>query len=262
MPRLWAPVAGPTTVRCSLHLSALLLLLAPRTAAAQVLQTLGRDGAGEPESGRPHLRPREGLQMAFSAGLRFPMGDATHAPGDSLAARYSYQLPLTLDIGAKVTKNIYAGGYLGWSWGAEGNANSVEEYCDDDDSNLSNDISCSTHAYRVGLEAQYHLSPEAEYNPWFGYGFGLETVNQSLRDAPRGFRQSTQSTALTLARLNLGVDYRSRSGVGMGLFSEASAGRFFHTRTEVDGNATYAGGVDDAAFHLWVGAGLRLVLFP
>jgi len=200
--------------------------------------------------------------MAASTGLRFHMGDASGAPGDTLGARYSYQLPVTLDLGFKLTPDVYLGGYLGFAYGAEGNADLIEDYCDDDDGNLSNDISCSVLSYRIGAALQYHFVPGGEYNPWVGYGFGLETVDQSLQDAPRGFKQSTQTTAVTLAKLNLGVDYRGRSGIGVGLLSEAAAGRFFHTRTEIDGVATYAGGIDQPAYHLWVGAGVRLVLFP
>ncbi len=199
--------------------------------------------------------------MAASAGLRFPMGDASGAPKDTLAARYGYQLPLTLDIGSKLTPEIYVGAYLGIGYGAEGNADRVEHYCADD-TDLENNISCSVMAYRIGAQAQYHFVPGGQYNPWVGYGFGLETVNQTLEDTTRDVEQSTQSTAVTLARLDLGVDYRGRNGMGAGLFSEVAVGRFFHTRTEIDGDATYAGGIDEPAYHCWVGAGVRLVLFP
>ncbi|HEU5073793.1 MAG TPA: hypothetical protein VFU02_06465 [Polyangiaceae bacterium] len=221
-----------------------------------------RDTGAEMSGQRPYLKAREGLQMAFNTGLRFPMGDATAARGDTLAARYSYQLPLVFDIGSKVTPPVHVGGYAGFAWGAEGSADAVEEYCDDDDGDLSNDISCSTYAYKAGLQAQYHLAPSARYNPWLGYGAGVELVSQSLNDSTRRFEERTLSTALTLAKVDLGVDFRSRSGVGMGLYSEASVGRFVHSRTEINGDATYVGKVEDPAWHVWLGAGLRLVLFP
>lgn len=200
--------------------------------------------------------------MAFSTGLRFPMGDASGAPGDTLAARYSYQLPLVFDIGSKVTPNVHVGGYAGVAIGAEGNADSVEDYCDDDDGDLANDISCATYAYKVGAQAQYHFAPSARYNPWLGYGAGVELVSQSLNDSTRGFEERTLSTALTVGKFDLGVDFRSRSGMGMGLYSEASVGRFVNSRTEINGEATYVGKVVDPAWHVWLGAGFRLVLFP
>ncbi|HEY6723105.1 MAG TPA: hypothetical protein VI197_03710 [Polyangiaceae bacterium] len=229
---------------------------------AQVTQPMYRDAGAPAANERPYSKPREGLQMAFSTGLRFPMGDATGAHGDTLAARYSYQLPLVFDIGSKVTRHVHVGGYAGFAWGAEGNADAVEEYCDDDDSDLSNDISCSTRAYKIGLQAQYHLAPAARYNPWAGYGAGVELVSQSLNDSTRRFEERTLSTALTVAKVDLGVDFRSRGGIGLGLYSEASVGRFVHSRTEINGEATYVGKVDDPAWHVWLGAGLRLVLFP
>ena len=232
-------------------------------ATAQVPEAMMRDARGASPTGeRPYLKAREGLQMAFSTGLRFPMGDASGAPGDTLAARYSYQLPLVLDIGSKVTPHVHVGGYAGFAYGVEGNADAVEEYCDDDDDDLSNDISCATYAYKAGIQAQYHLAPSSRYNPWLGYGTGVELVSQSLNDSTRHFEERTLSTAFTVAKVDLGVDFRSRSGIGMGLYSEASVGRFLHSRTEINGETTYVGKVDDRAWHVWLGAGLRLVLFP
>src|SRR5688572_27293580 len=80
-------------------------------ATGQVPEAMMRDTGAPPTGERTYLKAREGLQMAFSTGLRFPMGDASGAPGDTLAARYSYQLPLVLDIGSKVTPHVHLGGY-------------------------------------------------------------------------------------------------------------------------------------------------------
>lgn len=237
-------------------------LLGPSPANAQVLESMHDMGAAADPGERPHLAARRGLQMAALTGLRFPMGDATHESGDTLAARYSAQLPLVLEIGTKLTEHVHVGGYLGMAFGFEGSADGVEKYCDDDDDNLNNDVSCSVYAYRAGIQAQYHLAPSAEYNPWFGYGFGVETFIQKLQDSPRNFEERTQTTGLNVAKLDLGVDYRAKRGVGMGLYSEASVGRFLHSRTEINGNATYVGKLEDPAWHLWLGAGVRLVLFP
>jgi len=231
-------------------------------ASAQVPSGMDYGASAPSASERAYLKAREGLQMAFSTGLRFPMGDATGASGDTLAARYSYQLPLVLDIGSKVTRHVHVGGYAGFAYGVEGNADAVEDYCDDDDGDLANDISCATYAYKLGLQAQYHFAPSARYNPWVGYGTGVELVSQSLNDSTRRFEERTLSTALTVAKVDLGVDFRSRSGIGLGLYSEASVGRFVHSRTEINGEATYVGKVEDPAWHVWLGAGLRLVLFP
>jgi len=242
--------------------SALGCLTLTAVAPAQVSGVMDYGTTAPPQGERPYLKAREGLQMALSTGLRFPMGDASGAPGDTLAARYSYQLPLVFDIGSKVTPNIHVGGYAGFAYGVEGNADTVEDYCDDDDGDLANDISCATLAYKLGVQAQYHLAPSARYNPWVGYGTGVELVSQSLNDSTRRFEERTLSTSFTVAKVDLGVDFRSRSGMGLGLYSEASVGRFFHSRTEINGEASYVGKVDDPAWHVWLGAGLRLVLFP
>lgn len=209
------------------------------------------------DGGRP---ARTGFQMALRTGLAFPSGNATAAPGDSLARRYSKQWPLHLDLGAKVTEHVYLGGYFAFAFGAEGNDAAISEYCNDDDSNLENDISCSAHSVRFGVQAQYHFLPDEGTNPWLGYGVGIESTTQRLLDEPRGYDEQTTTTGITYAKLDAGLDFRLR--VGLGLYAEAAIGRFTDSSTEVNGRKVYDGAIDERAWHMWLTTGARLVIFP
>jgi hypothetical protein len=237
-----------------------LVLFYPAVGSAQVMHAVDQEAESPTE--RPYAPARLGFQMAARLGLRFPTGQATGAPGDTLARRYSYQLPLALDVGYKVTKHVLLGGYLGFAYGAEGSQKDIDGYCEDDDSGLSNDVSCSVFDYRMGILGQYHFIPAGKYNPWLGYSFGLEAVSQTLNDKPRGFKENTLTIGITYAKLDGGMDFRGKDGLGFGIYSEAAIGRYVSSRTEINGYTTYAGPIDDQHWHAWLGGGIRAVLLP
>lgn len=207
--------------------------------------------------GRP---AHTGFQMAFRTGAAFPLGKATQQRGDSLARRYSWQWPLQIELGAKVTPNVHVGGYFTMAFGAEGDDAAIEEYCDDDDSNLENDIGCSALGLRLGVHAQYHFRPDQTVNPWLGYGIGFESTTQVLQDRPRGYEESTTASGITYAKLDAGLDFRLP--VGLGPYLETAFGRFTKSSTNINGNKTFSGSIDDRAWHAWFTLGVRLVLFP
>jgi hypothetical protein len=198
--------------------------------------------------------------MAFRTGLAFPSGKASGTAGDSLARRYSWHWPLQLDLGSKVTEHVHVGGYMGFSIGAEGNDIDVEEYCDDDDSNLENDISCNAYGFRIGAQAQYHFAPDQTTNPWLGYGIGIESHTQSLQDRPRGYSERTTASGITYAKLDAGLDFRLP--VGLGIYGEAALGRYTKSTTYIRGERVSTGAIDDRDWHLWLIFGVRLVVFP
>ena len=209
------------------------------------------------DGGRP---ARTGFQMAFRTGVAFPLGKATQAPGDSLASRYSWQWPLQIDLGAKVTQHVHVGGYFTLAFGAEGDDAAIEQYCDDDDADLENDIGCSAVGFRLGVQGQYHFRPDQTVNPWLGYGLGLEATTQVLQDTPRGYEESTTSSGITYAKLDAGLDFRLP--VGLGPYLEVAFGRFTKSSTRINGDSTFSGSIDERAWHAWFTLGVRLVVFP
>jgi hypothetical protein len=226
-------------------------------AFARPANAVEADAAPAPasETARP---AKTGFQAHFRTGVSAPMGDASGDPGDKLARRYAWQVPFALDLGAKVTRFVFVGGYLHLGFGAEGSDARVEDLCDDDDEDWENDVGCSAVSVRLGLEAQYHFEPAARMNPWLGYGIGFEAGIQSITDNT-GYRENNTASGITWAQLSGGLDFRH--AVGIGPFAEFAFGRYTTTRTET-GNQVSTTKIDDRAWHVWTTVGLRMVVRP
>lgn len=214
-----------------------------------------------PLSANPEGPPaRTGFQAAFRTGFSFPMGDASNVSADTLGRRYAWQVPVAIDLGAKITRSVFVGGYLHLGFGSEGSDSEVSGFCDDNDSNLENDVSCSVVTIRLGLEGHYQFQPAGRVNPWVGYGIGFESAVQSLTDRQHGYSESNTSSGFTYAQLSGGFDLRS--AVGIGPFGELALGQFTKGTTEQNGRKVFSGGIDDPAWHAWLTIGLRLVVRP
>jgi hypothetical protein len=203
---------------------------------------------------------RTGFQAAFRTGFSFPMGDATGVPADTLGRRYAWQVPIAIDLGAKVTPSIFIGSYLHLGFGAEGSDTEVVRYCDDNDSNLENDVSCSVVTVRLGLEGNYQFQPDQRINPWVGYGIGFESAIQSLTDRQRGYSETNTSSGVTYAQLAGGFDFRAL--LGFGPYAELALGRFNKVSVEQNGRKTFSGDIEDRAWHAWLTLGVRMVVRP
>lgn len=206
---------------------------------------------------------RTGFQMHYGMSAAIPAGNATGAEGDDLSARYSWQFVLMdLGLGAKVTESIYVGGFLGIGLGVEGSDARVERACDDNDSNLENDIACSAASFHLGLEMRYGFAPGAKTNPWIGYGIGVGAAEQTIHDRVRGRREETWISGLEWARLSAGADIRLGRIAGLGPAVTMGLGHFDHTRTEVNGETVFDGPIEDKSVHAWITVGLRWVVLP
>jgi hypothetical protein len=199
--------------------------------------------------------------MAFRLGLAFPAADATGESGDSLGSRYAWQIPIAIDIGAKVTERAFVGGYFGIGFGSTGSDSRVEAACNDDDDDLENDISCSALTMRAGLAGHYAFQPGERMNPWLGYGFGYEGATATISDSERAYRETVSMSGYTYGELMGGLDLRN-SAVGAGPFASIAVGQFTHSSTEVDERRLFGGEVDDRALHVWLTFGMRIVVNP
>ncbi len=201
---------------------------------------------------------KTGFQAHFFSGVALPAGKATGEPGDALGKRYAWQIPFGVDLGGKLTRSVYLGGYLVITVGSEGSDRLVEALCDDDDQDWENDVRCSAVNVRLGVETEYGFDPGGHVNPWLGYGFGMEAAVQSIHDAT-GYGENNTASGITWAQLSGGFDVRN--AVGWGPFLELSLGRYMTTRTEVGGQHSTTD-IDERAFHVWATLGMRLVVRP
>jgi opacity protein-like surface antigen len=209
--------------------------------------------APPPRAVDPRIPPAaRGFQAALRSGVQFPWGEASDAEGDSLGARYAWQVPLLIDVGFKLDKPWFLGLYGGVGYGAVGSGDAAEQAC------AEKNVSCSTVSYQLGVQAQYHLAASDQLNPWLGVGAGYELFQQSLTAGK--YQEEQRTSGVTLLKLMLGLDYRGTFGFGP--FAEVSVGRFQATRTLVDGGESHEGSVDPSAWHGFVAIGARLVVLP
>ncbi len=69
------------------------------------------------EGGSSAPAARTGFQLAVRAGYAVPMGKFDAGAGEDMSNVFSGQVPFTVDVGAKVTENIFLGGYAGLAVG-------------------------------------------------------------------------------------------------------------------------------------------------
>lgn len=204
--------------------------------------------APPPRAVPAHIPPAaRGFQAALRTGVALPWGRASEDAGDELSARTGLQLPVVIDAGFKLNKPLFLGVYGGVGFGSGAVRTCSAENFD-----------CSAVSYQLGVQAQYHFGASEPINPWLGYGLGYEILTQSLGTAD--YSESQTSSGVTFAKLGLGVDFRGF--VGLGPFLEVSAGRFTRASTSVDDAEVHDGPVDDAAWHGFFSAGVRLVVLP
>lgn len=186
------------------------------------------DGAGDEKK----------FQLALRLGYALPLGDVSD--GSKLSDGTSGQLPIWIDAGYLVTPNILVGVY--------------GQYGIVFVKDCPSGASCSGHDIRLGVQGQYHISPQQSVDPWFGLGFGYEIFGAS--QSANG--QSADLTVKGFEFLNLqgGADFRVGSAFSIGPFVALSLGKYSTAKVtspfgDVDGD------IEKTAMHEWLTLGLK-----
>ncbi|HEY0469735.1 MAG TPA: hypothetical protein VGC79_36345 [Polyangiaceae bacterium] len=190
-------------------------------------------------------RARTGFQMDIRTGYSVPFGSAFN--GMKLSDTSSGQVPILVDIGAKVIPQLFVGGYTGFAIGGAGG--DFEAGC-----NASN-ADCLTLRFHLGVEAQYHILPAGRVNPWLGYGLGFESFGQSRTVG--GVSTTRTLSGFEFARFMGGVDFRVHRVFGVGPFVDLSMASFSRVS-----NGSSSTSITDRATHEWLTIGARFVFFP
>ncbi len=170
-----------------------------------------------------------GFAFGVRAAWAFPFGDlnATDTLGNNIAG----QLPIWLEAGWRFTRNIYAGIYGQYAFGFSNNCP------------ISTD--CSTHGYRLGIEAIYNFAPDGWLQPWAGLGFGYEWLYVT-----RAGQDSTYK-GFELGHVQAGLDLAVSKQLSVGPFASVSLlGKY--TSQSANGVSN-----DISATHEWVQVGLK-----
>jgi hypothetical protein len=163
-----------------------------------------------------------------------PLGRAS-ADGSLLIERATFQFPLWLDVGYRVTPHFYVGGFFNLGYIAT--------------LGCSSSRTCTGTDVRFGAMAAYHSNPEGT-DSWLGAGLGYEILHLDRSRATR----SDESTLAGFEIINLqaGIDFKSSRSFRLGPYGGFTFSKF--VSASEDGQS-----VEDfpTAFHHWISLGLR-----
>lgn len=208
----------------------------------------------EPSKPDPNAPPaeRKGVQFALRAGYAHPLGQLTALEGNAMSVATTGHFALQVDVGGRFAKALYLGGYLGFGVGGVGSVG--DGICG------SAGISCGASAVRGGVQARYHFGPAERWDPWAGFGFGVE--NLSIHAGRGGATQEERIWGIDFARLSGGVNYRISRFVGAGPVLEGAIGSYLHQTVLLNDAVATSAGVDHVGVHMWLSAGVQLVMLP
>jgi outer membrane protein W len=202
--------------------------------------------------------PQAGMSFGLRTGYSMPSGQVGKAgPTDKvsdLGDSVKGMVPLWLDIGYRVTPNLYLGGSFQYAFGFV-NKDKAGPICEQ--------AECSTHDLAFGANVQYHFLPTASFDPWIGAGLGYEILTLSLSQSGSGKASALDQTAKGLQFLNLqlGGDIATSPQFVVGPFVNVTVGKFnSYSVLGKSGGTTVldqSGDLQDAQIYEWITVGLR-----
>jgi outer membrane protein W len=178
--------------------------------------------------------------IGLRTGYGIAIGKVSDLYGDIVLDKYiKGNIPIWLDLGYKVTPNILLGLYGMYGFGIRGDELSGD--CD----------GCSASMVRFGVQAQYHLSPAENIDPWFGLGIGYESVSLAIR-GDNGFTYS----GIEFPNFQAGADFKFTPNFGVGPFLSFSLNQYIFYAIDDSTGESVSGYIDERAFHKWLTVGV------
>ncbi|MET0792679.1 MAG: hypothetical protein ABW061_14255 [Polyangiaceae bacterium] len=200
---------------------------APEATTAPVSESSGSASIAS-DGGGDEKKFKLGLRLGYAV----PFGESFK--GTTLSDGISGQIPIWVDAGYMVTPNVLLGVYVQYGFLQLKN-------CPD---------SCSGHDLRFGIQGQYHLSPEASLDPWFGLGVGYEIAGTS--QSTQGFSVDSSVKGLEFLNLQAGADFKVADAFSVGPFLSLSLGQYSSAKFN-DQDVP----VGDKAIHEWFTFGAK-----
>jgi hypothetical protein len=192
--------------------------------------------------------------MAFEFGARFafgvPLGGLTGNANDNLDHAVSNMfVPLWLDAGVRFFSNWYVGTYFAYA--ATPPADQAFASPQFATPCKLNNVTCSAHDIRFGVDASYHVFPDGRFDPWFGLGFGYEWLSANL--STNGANVDVGASGWEFVNLQGGLDFRLLNGaLGVGPFTSLAFTQY--SSFSSNGNNV---NVTNQTFHEWFMIGAR-----
>ena len=182
--------------------------------------------------------------LAAGLGLGVPFGTAPGSVSMSQLARPQLRLPL--QVGFRITPEVLVGAYVDIGFGKAGPV--ALDAC-----HAAGGTGCGATSIHVGVLGRYAFTPGDHGTFWLTAGAGWESTGVTYGGGAPG----NLSYSGPEARLGGGYDFRNDGRIGYGLFLDGAAGQY-HDRWGPDGS----GALSNQPLHVWVQAGVRLLLLP
>jgi hypothetical protein len=189
-----------------------------------------------------------GFSLGARVGWAFPIGSIS--AGDTLSSNFSGMLPVVVDAGYRVGRQVYLGG--SFQWAAVFVSSDV----------CPRNLTCSGNDLKVGVNVLWHFKSlmngggwAGRFDPWVGLGIGYEWTITHL-ETLAGDKASETNHGIEYANLQLGTDYEVSGALRVGPFSSLSIAEYLWQRhNEATGSTSFT--LPDRTLHFWLTVGIR-----
>lgn len=198
------------------------------------------------------------LQVGARLGYSVSRGNAFESEGERVPmkeASLGAQVPLQLDVGAKLSPELAVGGYVSYGFGKVdgeylGGVCGLET--------TAGTMKCTGNAWRLGAQGTYTFAgASSSLVPWIGLNLGYESTTAEAKNSAVSVRVSLTGWE---AGLQLGGDYRVSESFAFGPYVGVHLGRFGDAELSLKAPGQSQSGsesIDEKAWHQWFGFGVR-----
>jgi len=204
------------------------------------------------------------FELGFRTGYGIPIGKATDSAGDDMNKLIAGQIPIWVDIGARINRHLALGAYFSYGFGFLGSE--VRPTCEELESAAAAagaSASCSTSDLRLGFQVGYHFSPSQSLDPWIGGGIGYEMFSFSTSASVDGQSATVtlDATGFEYVNVQSGLDFRLAENFGLGPFLALSLASYDELGASCSGDCGLlldaSASIEDQSIHAWLFLGLR-----
>jgi hypothetical protein len=187
-----------------------------------------------------------GIELGLRTGYAIALGSS--ASNSNMSDYISGAIPIWVDAGYRLASpNLFLGAYFQYGIGFVGGTTSTQ--CS------ASGVSCSANVLQYGIQAHYHIMPDATFDPWVGLGIGLENANVNVSQG--GQSGSIGVSGWDYAILQVGGDYRGlMDSLSVGPVVMFGFGQYNNESTSVNGQSNSAS-IQNQAMHEWLTIAIR-----
>jgi hypothetical protein len=219
--------------------------------------------------GEAEVQGETKFELGLRTGFGIPLGKAADGADDDMSDVTAGQIPLWLDIGARIRERVFVGAYFSYGFGILGG--DFSDACDEaeevaDAAGAS--FSCSTSDMRLGAQAIYHFGAPSETHPWLGGGIGYEwwSFGQSVEVGSQEQSLGITGHGFEFLNVQVGGDFPAAENFAVGPFLAFTLSQFGTASVTCGGDGCpddlESESIDDKAFHYWLFLGIRGAVLP